>query len=1148
MNHSITKYTLALVATATFSAFAQDSMITIPKPDVSKELEAFEVADGFEVNLFASDPMIANPIHMNFDSIGRLWVAGSAVYPHIAPGQEANDVITVLEDTDGDGVADKSTIFADGLFIPTGILPGDGGVYVANSTELLHMKDTDGDLHVDEIRVVLSGFGTEDTHHIIHTLRWGYDGLMYFNQSIYIHSHIETPHGVRRLNAGGIWAFRPDTMELEVFALGLVNAWGHHFDQWGQHFATDGAGGHGINYMFPGAAYMTAYNMPRVLQGLNPGQPKHASLEILSGRHLPEDWRGTMVTNDFRGHRVNRFLVTDEAAGYSSVEQPEILTSSHVAFRPVDVKMGPDGAIYLADWYNPIIQHGEVDFRDPRRDHEHGRIWRVQAKDRPLLVQPDFKKASIDELIEIVQAPEEWNQIHAKRELKIRNRDEVLAKLNAILESLPEDKDKNVLLRLQLLWIYQTLDEASLRPLAHVTRSSDYRSRAAGIRVLSEWKDKLDLSDDDYRGGLSDLATDGHSRVRLEAVRALARLGDAQAFDEAMGAYKSDMDKFLEYALWTTVREMKQAWLPEAEAGNLRFTEDNDAYIYALRAIDSNEAVPQLLTLFASDDLSAKQQRDAMAGIAAHGSRVELGTAAERIFSIQKTVESHRIALLNALVSASKRRSVRVKGDFDALGEGLDSGSDAMRIASLKAIGAWKLTQLCPAVEKILGAKKTPESVRDAAMTALAGIGDENTVEILAKYAGRRNDTATRTAAIRAMLEVSVDDASEHAADLFTEDVAPDPSSLVRDFLKADGGAKALATALKGKTMSAENAKRAERVVSASGRKQNVLLMALRTSGALDDGAPELTKKEMAALVEKVQTKGNARRGRKHFRKLDCYQCHALAGAGGTLGPEMTSIGASAQIDYLIESNYYPDKAIKEGYHSLLVDMKDGDFISGIKVTETNTELILRNALESEIRIPIANIAMREDGGSLMPTGLGDSLLEDEFVDLVRFLSELGRTPEFSAGTGRHVRTWRVLENSEAARDYLYEAQVEAAVGEHETMVWVPEYSYITGEIPMSEVPGLKHRYWPTRYSFLKFSVNAPSDGKAALTIAPVEGVQLYQGEQEVNIGDDGSVLLDLASGATQCTVIVNRDIVKGDLDVQLVESSETTVTATFNN
>ena len=196
--------------------------------------------------------LIAKPLQMNFDPAGRLWIASSEVYPQIKPGAVANDKVLILEDRDDDGRADRRPSSPAACLIPTGIEPGDGGAYVANSTELLHFKDTDGDGKADATRVVLSGFGTEDTHHILHTLRWGYDGMLYFNQSIYIHSHIETPHGVRRLGGGGIWQFRPETMELEVFIRGLVNPWGHHFDRWGQSFATDGAGGEGINYCIPG--------------------------------------------------------------------------------------------------------------------------------------------------------------------------------------------------------------------------------------------------------------------------------------------------------------------------------------------------------------------------------------------------------------------------------------------------------------------------------------------------------------------------------------------------------------------------------------------------------------------------------------------------------------------------------------------------------------------------------------------------------------------------------------------------------------------------------------------------------------------------------------------------------------------------------
>ena len=211
---------------------AQNGLTEIPNPDVSVQQKSFVLGDGMEVSLFASDPMIAKPVQMNWDVQGRLWLVSSGMYPHIEPGAEENDRVLILEDEDGDGVAEKATTFAEDLHIPTAVLPVDGGAYVANSTEILFLKDTDGDLKADERKVVLSGFGTEDTHHLVHTFKQGPDGLLYFMQSIYIHAHLETPHGVRRLMGGGVWHFHPETQRAEVLSKGLVNPWGFVFDEY----------------------------------------------------------------------------------------------------------------------------------------------------------------------------------------------------------------------------------------------------------------------------------------------------------------------------------------------------------------------------------------------------------------------------------------------------------------------------------------------------------------------------------------------------------------------------------------------------------------------------------------------------------------------------------------------------------------------------------------------------------------------------------------------------------------------------------------------------------------------------------------------------------------------------------------------------
>ncbi|HIA15257.1 MAG TPA: hypothetical protein EYN72_00405, partial [Dehalococcoidia bacterium] len=234
----------------------------IPAPDIADELSKMEVPEGYQLNLFSADPILTNPINLNWDTRGRAWVSMSSTYPHIKPGTEPNDRIVILEDQDQNGVADKWTVFADGLLVPHSVMPVKGGAYVCSATEFLFLADTDGDDRADERRVVFSGFGNADVHHMIHALRWAPWGELYFNQSIYINSFIDTRWGKRRLNGSGVWRFRPETERLDVFARGAVNPWGHAIDRWGQSFITDGAGGQGPHYTFPGAAFRSAVGAP----------------------------------------------------------------------------------------------------------------------------------------------------------------------------------------------------------------------------------------------------------------------------------------------------------------------------------------------------------------------------------------------------------------------------------------------------------------------------------------------------------------------------------------------------------------------------------------------------------------------------------------------------------------------------------------------------------------------------------------------------------------------------------------------------------------------------------------------------------------------------------------------------------------------
>lgn len=546
---------LALFITAA-PCHAQRDLQQLPEPNPAAELAAMQLDPAIEVNLFAADPAMAKPIHMNVDAQGRVWLATSRVYPQLEPGEVADDQIIVLEDTNGDGQADRSTVFADGLLIPTGILPGDGGVYVAASTQLLHLMDTNGDGRADARRVVLSGFGTEDTHHLLHTLRWGPDGWIYMNQSIYIHSHVDTPFGTERLDGGGIWRFHPRSGRLEVFCRGFVNPWGHIFDATGQSFATDGAYFDGINHVFPGSVFATAPGAERWLRGLNPGSPKHCGLEILTGEHVPPSWQGSLVTSDFRSHRVNRFHIEPVGDNFRSVPQPDLIRSRHTAFRPIDAKMAADGTLLIADWYNPIIQHGEVDFRDPRRDRERGRIWRLRWTDRPTLQVQFDPTATTAALIANLDASEEWTRQWSRLELRDRPWPEVKVALARWVAAAQSSGDEPLLInRLrEQAWVHECCQQLDPQLLGDLLSSQTPSLRALGCRLVSQNAPKLAWATE----RLSQAASDADWLVRLEAISGLRRIGDLETVPAALAALEQPLNDSLDFALWSFVREAEQ--------------------------------------------------------------------------------------------------------------------------------------------------------------------------------------------------------------------------------------------------------------------------------------------------------------------------------------------------------------------------------------------------------------------------------------------------------------------------------------------------------------------------------------------------------------------------------------------------------------
>ncbi|MFV1996252.1 MAG: PVC-type heme-binding CxxCH protein, partial [Verrucomicrobiales bacterium] len=369
------------------------------------ELAAFTVDERFEVNIFASEedfPEIACPIQMRWDARGRLWVSCSTTYPHVYPGNSPVDKLVILEDTDWDGVADKSTVFADDLQIPLAFEFGDGGVYVSEEPHLAFIKDTDGDGKADFKRKVLTGFGSEDSHHALHDFVWTPGGDLLFRESIFHHSQVETPYGPVRTENSSWFQYQPRDQRLIAFgSYPNTNPWGVTYDDWGNHVASHpifASAFHALNPPYPEqhpkAAGIPAYS----------GVCGHEFVDFPS---WPDDLQGGFVKVRYKpSNRVEIHKWVEREDHFEEEYQSDLIYSSNLSFIPVDLRYGPRGAMYVCDWYNPIKGHMQYSLRDDRRDRKSGRIFRIVPKGAKLQDPPEIAGAPIAALLRNLERPE----------------------------------------------------------------------------------------------------------------------------------------------------------------------------------------------------------------------------------------------------------------------------------------------------------------------------------------------------------------------------------------------------------------------------------------------------------------------------------------------------------------------------------------------------------------------------------------------------------------------------------------------------------------------------------------------------------------------------------------------------------------------
>ena len=609
-------------------------------------IKTCSVPPGFEIKLFADEkkfPELAKPVQLGFDGKGRLWVSTMPTYPMWKPGQpKPSDKLLILEDLDGDGKADKCTTFYDKLQCPTGFEFWNGGVLVVDQPRLIFLKDTDKDDKADEVVHLIDGWATQDTHHTINAFEFGPGGLLYMLEGVSMSTTVETPWGpFRNFGSSGSYVLDPRTLKVRHFVTpGYGNPWCYVFNEWGQGFCGDGTGANQHwDTPLSGAQYQGR-------KGLNPVFPTESmrpvvGSEFLVTRQFPDDVQGQFIyACVINTNGMPRWTFADDGGGYKGTRvrhnpaDPktafDLIKSTDKHFRPVDPRIGPDGALWFGDWANPLIGHMQYSQRDPNRDHTNGRLYRLVYKDKPLL-KPVLQAGKTEaELLDQLRTYEWRVRYAARAELRARAEGDVVPAVKAWVAKLdPSDKDFDRL-RCEALWALQTFHAVDPALLREVASSKTADARAAAVRVAADEREHLP----EALKLLIDAADDDHPRVRTEACRGLSFFPTSEAASAVLKALKRGPDPWVRYTAEAALGANPSAWQGEYLKGDLtRNDPDAKALLDGIvsQSKTGAQAVPYLQILLGKEQFGPESRSKAIQALSdMRGGNAENGKAVFR--------------------------------------------------------------------------------------------------------------------------------------------------------------------------------------------------------------------------------------------------------------------------------------------------------------------------------------------------------------------------------------------------------------------------------------------------------------------------------------------------------------------------------------
>ncbi|MHC5066420.1 MAG: PVC-type heme-binding CxxCH protein, partial [Planctomycetota bacterium] len=907
------------------------------------------VPEGFEVELVAGEPDLHQPIAFCIDDQGRIWVAEAHSYPVRRPDDEGRDRILVFDDADGDGDWGAPTVFADDLNLVSGIEVGFGGVWVGAAPYLMFIPDRDGDLQPDgEPEILLDGWGYQDTHETLNAFNWGPDGWLYGCHGVFTHSRVGkpgTPDADREPINAGVWRYHPTRHEFEVFAWGSSNPWGVDFDEYGQAVITACVIPH-LFHVIQGARYHRQAGQhfnPYVFDdiktiadhlhylGATPhsgndvsdsvgGGHAHCGAMIYLGDAFPAEYRGGVFMSNIHGNRFNVDHLSRRGSGLVGTHGKDFLLANDPWFRGINMRTGPDGNVYLIDWYDEQACH----LRTPEIwDRSNGRLYKVSYEGAERSPPVGLASMRAEELVDLQTHTNEWQARVARRVLQERGPDPQVH--SALMELMERSDDPRQELR--AVWaLHATGGLSEPLALALMDHPNEYlRAWAIQLSLEDRAADEMNLRK------MVDLSlADPSPVVRLYLASALQRLPHEQRWDIAAGlvAHGEDVgDHNLPLMIWYGIeplipsnpgRALELAWvskIPQVSRFILRrMASGEDASFEPLITALENSDSEIFKSMLLDEMLVALVREDSEPSMPAAWSKVSPGLLQDASY------RDRAIALALFFGDSSVAPELRRRLQDE-------NASREARREALENLLRFEDPELPAILHTLLD---NPE-LRGAAVRGLASYEHPRTAELL--IAGYETfDLDTRQAAVSTMSSRVV---------------------YAKALLQAIIDGKLPSTAL-------DSASARRQIAGFEDRRVNRLM-----SQAWGHSRPTLEGKlaEIERLKELMSAdflaQADLSRGRE-ITSRTCLICHTLFGSGTDIGPDITGSNR-ADLDYILGNIIDPNAEVGNQYKMTVVALKNGRYLSGVISDRTERSITIRNDTESAV-VSLEDIAKKANG------------------------------------------------------------------------------------------------------------------------------------------------------------------------------------------